>query len=404
MLSLSLFCLPCGRICHSSNHPTGPFSADHAPGDSILTLRPLWPSREAHQSATDAVVKTGSFFTQDHVDGARILLRTPSLHFEKLDLLFRLLCPGDKPCAPLDSSITLADGLGCFSHVVFLHDRLLQLLSHEPHRQAHNGDGRGGGGGSFDETNGNGGLNGHSEDAKDKDQNGKGRGGPVYGGTGIAQVANLNPSAVTPSRRTPTEKVMVDFLATLMACIAGQIQPFSRTPVCFADAFELTFRFGPISGRSQDGEAEAGNELSKQPAFFCARIDGGIPFAWIQDEGREFFAVFKVKESQRSEDDVEARAQHTMEHAAVIWERHEGYQVCLSPCFRVWNGSSLSLLWGGRAKGGTRMGDWEGCVSSDDTNTSGSFFVLVGKRAFRDQGVLPQPHVFAGWEANLHRH
>jgi hypothetical protein len=151
-----------------------------------------------------------------------------------------------------------------------------------------------------------------------------------------------------PSPRAPPETVVVDFLVNFMAAIAVQIQPFGRKPVCIADAFEQNFRFGPVPGpvpdlapgplptpaaghRQQEGrnllgaapsdEVGAGGRPLRPVASFLARIDGGIPCCKPQVDG-ELFVAFEVKRSYRGLDDVRIRAQETMEHCAIIWERH----------------------------------------------------------------------------------
>lgn len=145
-------------------------------------------------------------------------------------------------------------------------------------------------------------------------------------------------SPCLPSPRAPPETVVVDFLVNFMAAIAIQIQPFSRKPVCVADAFEQNFRFGPVPvpvpvpTRQQEGmklpraahsdEVDAEGQQSSQPAAsFLARIDGGIPYCKPRADG-ELFVAFEAKRNPRRVDDVQIRAQETMEHCAIIWERH----------------------------------------------------------------------------------
>jgi hypothetical protein len=138
------------------------------------------------------------------------------------------------------------------------------------------------------------------------------------------EVADARPVSIylpIAMARTPVETLVVDFLVTLTAGIATLIQPLGRRPVCVANAFERTFVFGPVSGET----------TFNNPAGFSARIDGGIPsLARPASSDGGLVVVFEAKRARRGPGDVTVRAQQSMEHSAVIWERHRGYKVSSS--------------------------------------------------------------------------
>ncbi|KAK3373962.1 hypothetical protein B0T24DRAFT_281593 [Lasiosphaeria ovina] len=277
----------------------GSFSASNVPVESLLTVRPVWPKQVSQDHTLKALVDAGTFFSQRQADDASYLLHACALGLD-------LICDKSPPSTPIRMMGSLGDHLGSFAQLVSLYNLLkqrvgdslqqqqqpetpLRLLdapkaprfrhispsggqgAEEPesptedliHRRANNP--------RADETpttpiypricpsspDGNG--SGDDDDGPDEQAFVAADG--ARGAEGAADIA-LPP----PTRRTPTETLVVDFLVTFAAAIATQVQPFGGRPVCVADAFERTFQFGPVSTNAQ------------RPAAFCARVDGRYPF------------------------------------------------------------------------------------------------------------------------------
>ncbi|KAK0655265.1 hypothetical protein B0T16DRAFT_384201 [Cercophora newfieldiana] len=124
-----------------------------------------------------------------------------------------------------------------------------------------------------------------------------------------------------PKRRTPAETIMVNFLVNAIAAVAMQIQPVQSAPVCVADAREQTFKFG--RGRRHEIKSKSSDEQKRR-----ARRERAGDL-----HGDGLVAVFEAKRHQHDDDDVEVRAQQTMEHVAVIWEKHKGHKDVEQPRF-----------------------------------------------------------------------
>ncbi|KAH6641403.1 hypothetical protein F5144DRAFT_131729 [Chaetomium tenue] len=360
----------------------GGFSASTVPADSLLTMRPVWSPRRPPVDAAEAISQTQQFFTPLHFQQAQHILEHKLLGMDKLETLFDLICPlspDEAPRTPKRIAGSLGDALGVFASLVSLYNRLMKQVAATPPLEETQPvmdapltkrfrDARLPGGGSppsplSDMLNLGRAVANLSLQTGKEPQEGVKRLASTTGhpnprasqdllegsqstiGGGSEREAAGPP---LPSPRAPPETVVVVYLVNFLAAIAVQIQPFGRKPVCIADAFEQNFRFGPVPGpvpgpapdslltstaahHEQEGknlpegppseEVGAGGRPLQPVASFLARVDGGIPCCKPQVDG-ELFVAFEVKRSYRGQDDVEIRAQETMEHCAIIWERH----------------------------------------------------------------------------------
>ncbi|KAK0655520.1 hypothetical protein B0T16DRAFT_319839 [Cercophora newfieldiana] len=303
----------------------GAFSASTAPSDSLLTLRPLWPRQRRPDRTLQAIVETKAFFTQRHVDQATRLLQTGSLGLDKLHQLMELICIDDHPpSTPKRTWDSLGENLGPFATLVSLDQLSRQRLantspqgeplptpSRAPKSYKHQEVAIAVENPLYTLLSKQGSPSSPSPPAViDSAPDGQDR--------GVADPRPVSIHLPTAIARTPVETLVVDFLVTLTAGIATLIQPLGRRPVCVANAFERTFVFGPVSGET----------TSNNPAGFSARIDGDIPrLARPASSDGGLVVVFEAKRARRGPGDVAVRAQQSMEHAAVIWERHKGYKV-----------------------------------------------------------------------------
>ena len=343
-------------------------------------MRPVWPQTRPPCDAVEAISQTRTFFTRRQAQDARYILEQKLLGMDKLETLFNLICPpspAEPPRTPERMSGSLGDALGVFASLVSLYNRLLKQvaatstfeqirpLMDAPKATKVRDAGLAGpvrlsalvppldraladlrldnqlqedAGGP-----GPGPASGHSnpptlqnllkknEGAANKNETLTAIGTRGMGASSSRKATDL----CLPPPREPPETVVVDFLVNFIAAIAIQIQPFGRRPVCVADAFEQNFRFGPVPGPVPLNLMGAvvgveGQQPLQPAASFLARIDGGIPRCRPQVDGG-LFAAFEVKRSARELDNVQIRAQETMEHCAIIWERHYKELVsCLS--------------------------------------------------------------------------
>ncbi len=310
----------------------GAFSASTVPADSLLTMRPVWPPTRPPPDAMEAILQTHQFFHPRHARQAQQILDQKLLGMEKLDMLLELIClPSsvEAPSTPTRVAGSLGDALGVFASLVSLYNRLVKQIAATP----------------------------PLEDARpvvdapapkrfrDAEIVGPiprlgaalaglrfqtGSQPPEHAGMPAPATSRHSNSASSqallrddmdaagpflPSPRAPPETVVVDFLVNFIAALAIQIQPFGRKPVSVADALEQNYRFGP-----------APTPGSSPTPSFLARVDGGIPCCKPLVDG-ELFVAFEVKRSRRAPDDVQIRAQETMEHCAIIWERHSSEPV-----------------------------------------------------------------------------
>jgi len=328
-----------------------------------------------------ALLETNTFFSRQQARGAEHMLEHEKLGLGKFEAVLDLLIR-DPTRTPRPRRGSLGDCLGPFAHLVSLHRRLGDLGGRsrprarkgpvtrpedapwadrfaDPGRHRPDDDGsplqpfqnRSGRTGTYhlarDET---------EDDFSDgDDSDDDGRDGDRGDSVGVPEPTKSRPLP-PPKRRTPAETIVVNFLVNAIAAVAMQIQPVQSAPVCVADAREQTFKFGPVAptgchpvpqaaaapaskeGKTaRDQEQEFGRAEEKgetrasrrpaQPAAFRARVDGGIPTCPTPADGDGLVAVFEAKRYQRDDNDVEVRAQQTMEHVAVIWEKHKGYKV-----------------------------------------------------------------------------
>ncbi|KAK3344516.1 hypothetical protein B0T25DRAFT_585277 [Lasiosphaeria hispida] len=130
-------------------------------------------------------------------------------------------------------------------------------------------------------------------------------------------------------------------------------------PMCMADAQEQTFKFSPIAptgchpipqaaaapaavalaskegktaqdqedfgGSEEKGETRASRRPA-QPTAFRVRVNGGIPTCPTPMDSDRLVAIFKAKCHQCNDNNMEVQAQQTMEHVAMIWEKHKGHK------------------------------------------------------------------------------
>jgi len=186
---------------------------------------------------------------------------------------------------------------------------------------------------------------GNEDETKDNNSSENGNTGNLLPITLQMQSLTVSESSLPAIKwRTPDETTVVGFLVQMISALALQIQPVQRLPMCVANAQEETFKFRPITSTIPQGAAAAGkrrmapnleeggqgmaqkkgkktvSQQPVQPAMFHARIDGGIPTC-LRD-GVGLIAIFEAKRNRRDDNDVEVRVQQTMEHVALIWERH----------------------------------------------------------------------------------
>ncbi|KMP07297.1 hypothetical protein CIRG_06978 [Coccidioides immitis RMSCC 2394] len=123
------------------------------------------------------------------------------------------------------------------------------------------------------------------------------------------------PAEEEPPRRTPTETLVADFMVTLLGGLASLVQALNPRPLCIANAFETTYRFGPVRNTSRQ----------QHDVQFRARIDGSIPFGLSLVGMPREAAIFEAKRAARRDwgESIPVLAQQSMEHAAYIWKRHE---------------------------------------------------------------------------------
>lgn len=134
-----------------------------------------------------------------------------------------------------------------------------------------------------------------------------------------------------PPRRTPTETPVADFMVTLLGGLASLVQALNPRPLCMANSFEATYRFGPVRKTSeQQGDVR-----------FQARIDGSIPFSLSLVGMPREAAIFEAKRAARKDGggSISVLAQQSMEHVAYIWKRHEDDPTVIMPlaiaCSRI---------------------------------------------------------------------
>ncbi|KAK2855528.1 hypothetical protein FQN49_005106 [Arthroderma sp. PD_2] len=269
------------------------------------------------------ITNLGYFFNEDHSDDATRLMRGNLLGLDKLHTLYSIICPPKTlKRTPPKYFDTLADGLGPFSMLVNLYNQLLDRSiqdSMDTHRLGGAPERRG----FFDAmqsstledpsspTRGS----FHSEDFEMEDVDMTEAGSSPLRASPPAGPPVVGPAEEEPLRRTPTETLVADFMVTLLGGLASLVQPLSPRPLCIANSFEATFKFGPLRNTSQQqGEVQ-----------FRARVDGSIPFSTSLAGMLREAAIFEAKRAVRNESDgsIPVLAQQSMEHVAYIWKRHE---------------------------------------------------------------------------------
>ncbi|PGH19282.1 hypothetical protein AJ80_04035 [Polytolypa hystricis UAMH7299] len=288
----------------------GSFSASTVPKEAFLTIRCIRPEKKRPKDAT-YIANLECFFNEDHSDGATKLINRNILGLDKLKTLYRIICNPKEPRkrTPPKYFGTLADGLGPFLMLVNVYNQLLDRSIQAP----------------TDERP----LGGAPERIRFYDAT---RPSAVHGGyrddVGYRPIARCptctRPPAATsvteptdeePPRRTPTETLVADFMVTLLGGLASLVQALNPRPLCIANSFETTYTFGPIRNTSQQ-------QVDVQ---FRARIAESIPFGLSLAGMPREAAIFEAKRAARPESrgSIPVLAQHSMEHVAYIWKRHE---------------------------------------------------------------------------------
>ncbi|EER40920.1 conserved hypothetical protein [Histoplasma capsulatum H143] len=301
------------------------FSASTVPKEAFLTIRCIWPEKKQPKDASMYIANLEYFFNEGRSYDATKLINRNILGLDKLKTLYRIICNPKEPRkqTPPEYSGTLADGLGPFSMLVNV-DRSIQapidehLLGGAPKRIRF-----------YDATRPSAVVDPTSPTRQvfpseelimvDTEMTNVG-----YHQSTTRCPTRMHPPAASsvteptdeePPRRTPTETLVMDFMVTLLGGLASLVQALSPRPLCIANSFETTYTFGPICTTSQQ-------QVNVQ---FRARIDGSIPFGLSLAGMPREAAIFEAERAARGESggSIPVLAQHSMEHVAYIWKRHE---------------------------------------------------------------------------------
>jgi hypothetical protein len=273
------------------------------------------------------ILRTGSYFNEEHVAQATELVNRKLLGLDKLDTLFDVICSQTK--TPREWLCTVADGLGPFSMLVSLKRQILGKglhtapkeeslpMTYAPKKKGH-----------YDASQSSSGQMPDSPTARHPKRLRLGdfdamddRLAPSQSSTPpkielSEQTLDEIPDEI-PDPRTPTETLVVDFMVNLLGGLACLVQPLAYRTVCVANAFETTYQFGPLPNGPPSNHVQ-----------FRARIDGSIPFSLPQDKSLPEMVIFEAKRAHRETGQgVTVMGQQSMEHVAYIWKRHEKDQL-----------------------------------------------------------------------------
>ncbi|KGQ02080.1 hypothetical protein PAAG_11029 [Paracoccidioides lutzii Pb01] len=249
------------------------------------------PSTEQELLEMVTTYRTGSYLSEEHVAQATMLINRKLLGLDKLDTLFDVICSQTK--TPCEWLCTLADGLGPFS-----------MLGHYNASQSSSGQMPDSPAPRYPKR-----LRLGDFDAMDDHL------APSEPSTPSnielpEEILDEIPDDI-PDPRTPTETLMVDFMATLLGGLACLLQPFAYRTVCVANAFETTYQFGPLPN----------GPIASNHVQFRARIDGSIPFSLPPDKNLPEMVIFEAKRAHRETGQgVTVVGQQSMEHVAYIWK------------------------------------------------------------------------------------
>ncbi|PGG97182.1 hypothetical protein AJ79_09319 [Helicocarpus griseus UAMH5409] len=312
----------------------GRFSASTVPKEAFLTVRCIWPGVMAANDALPYIYRTGSFFNGEHIAHAERLINRGLLGLDKLNTLFDIICSEAK--TPREWLCTVADGLGPFSLLITLHRQIMDNYLHAapkeeskpvtyaPRKQGH-----------YDASQPSSGPQAFPDSPTPRRPKRPRRGFSVpmdeddLQGTNspssqleteLLEITDELPDEI-PEPRTPTETLVVDFMVNFIGGIACLLQRLTSYTVCVANAFETTYRFGPV--RKDPTPAD---EIQ-----FRARIDGSIPFSSPSDRSLPEMVMFEAKRTPRGPGQgATVMGQQSMEHVAYVWKRHEK-QTPISP-------------------------------------------------------------------------
>ncbi|WEW61234.1 hypothetical protein PRK78_006724 [Emydomyces testavorans] len=313
----------------------GRFSASTVPKEAFLTVRCIWSDVMTAHEALPYILGTGSFFNGEHIADAEQLIDRNLLGLDKLDNLFDIICSETK--TPREWLCTVADGLGPFSMLISLHRQIMDKalravpkdesnpVTYAPKKQAHYD--------ALQPSSGHKALPdsptprrpkrprreySNSMDNYDLQATNQPLPRPEVE---ILEIADQLPDEI-PEPRTPTETLVVDFMVNFIGGIACLLQRLSNYTVCVANAFETTYRFGPVHE----------DRPSADKIQFRARIDGSIPFSSPADKSLPEMVMFEAKRAPRGPGQgVTVMGQQSMEHVSYIWKRHEKDRTSISP-------------------------------------------------------------------------
>ncbi|OAT00932.1 hypothetical protein, variant [Blastomyces dermatitidis ER-3] len=201
------------------------------------------------------ILRTGSYFSDEHVAQATKLINRKLLRLDKLDTLFDVICSQTK--TPREWLCTLADGLGPFSMLVSLKRQILDKGLHTAPREeslpityaprkGHYNTSQSSSGqipdsltlrhpkrlrlGDFDA------IDDHPAPSEP----------PTPPNIELTEETLDEIPDDIPDPRTPTETLVVDFMVNLLGGLACLLQPLAYRTVCVANAFETTYQFGPL--------------------------------------------------------------------------------------------------------------------------------------------------------------
>ncbi|PGH05848.1 hypothetical protein AJ79_06690 [Helicocarpus griseus UAMH5409] len=281
----------------------------------------------AAYKALSYISETGLFFNDEHITGAKQLVDCGLLGLDKLNTLFDIICAQAK--TPREWLCTTADGLGPFSRLIALHrqitDNCLHAASEDESRPVTYAPKRRG---HYDASQ-------PSSDPREfpvsptprhPKRSRLGFSGPVDENDlqatnqpspqpemKLMEIADELPDEI-PEPRTPTETLVVEFMVNLIGGIPCLLQRLASYTVCVANAFETTYRFGPVRK-----DPTLTNEVQ-----FRARIDGSIPFSSPSDRNLPKMVMFEAKRAPRGPGrSATVMGQQSMEHVAYIWKQHE---------------------------------------------------------------------------------
>lgn len=302
-------------------------------------IRCIWPEEISWENALTYILQTNSLFNKNHVTRAQQLLDAQLLGFDKLSILFDLICKEKK--TPRKWTCSVADGLGPFSILLSLKRQICDKLLHTtpadepveitdaPKKRPRESISRASlgqlqasptplpkrlrsGDANMDEN--------YQPAPSHRESRGVLEADAEHANEVQQAISGAIPNEV-PEPRTPTETLVVDFMVNLLGGISFLLQPLAWSTACVANSYETTYKFGPICSNATD----------QKNLQFQARIDGSIPFGLPPSKRLPELVMFEVKRAERDHTQwTTVRGQQSMEHVAYIWKRHEKDQPVIS--------------------------------------------------------------------------